>query len=98
MSILLRNRRDMVAFEVENPDHRKWFAEFVKYRSWGQCPVRFMTDALDQDLVSFINEKMLAYYIKREFENEKGSTKTRGTASKSKTSSRTVRRTQPVQA
>lgn len=69
MSILFRNSRPIVAFDVENPDHRKWYSEFVKYRTWGKCPVRFMAEALDQDLVSYINDKMLAHYIKQEFGN-----------------------------
>jgi hypothetical protein len=68
MSILFRGSRPIVAFDVNNPDHRKWYAEFVKYRTWGKCPVRFMAEALDQDLVSYINDKMLHYYIEQEFE------------------------------
>jgi hypothetical protein len=77
MSILFRGSRPIIAFDVNNPDHRKWYAEFVKYRTWGRCPVRFMAEALDQDLVSYINDKMLHYYIEQEFEI--GKTKNSGT-------------------
>jgi len=82
MSILFRGSRPIVAFDVDNPDHRRWYSEFVKYRTWGRCPVRFMAEALDQDLVSYINDKMLAYYIRQEFGN--GSRKDKNTTQKSK--------------
>jgi len=82
MSILFRGSRPIVAFDVDNPDHRKWYSDFVKYRTWGRCPVRFMAEALDQDLVSYINSKMLAYYIEQEFGN--GSRKDKNTVQKSK--------------
>ena len=92
MSILFRNSRPIVSFDPANPEHRRWYAEFVKYNTWGKCPVRFMAEALDQDLVSYINEKMLSYYIKQEFGNVKAkdSTKT-GAKSKSPSSPRVVR-------
>jgi hypothetical protein len=83
-----------VAFDVQNPEHRKWFAEFVKYNTWGRCPVRFMAESLDQDLVTYIEHKMLAYYVKLEFENEsKIKIKTK---SQSKSAPRTVRKKQSV--
>ena len=78
MSVLYLRARPMVAFNVDNPQHRKYFAEFVKYNTWGRCPVRFMTESLDVDLVSYINNKMLNYYVKQEFEG--GKVKIKGTA------------------
>ena len=71
MSVLYLRARPMVAFDVENELHRKYFAEFVKYNTWGRCPVRFMTESLDMDLVSYINNKMLNYYVTQEFESGK---------------------------
>jgi len=71
MSVLYLRARPMVAFNVENPLHRKYFAEFVKYNTWGKCPVRFMTESLDVDLVSYINNKMLNYYVEQEFASGK---------------------------
>jgi hypothetical protein len=70
MSLLYLRSRPIVAFDEHNADHRKWFAEFVKYRGWGKCPVRFMAESLEVDLVTFIEHKMLAYYVRQEFENE----------------------------
>jgi hypothetical protein len=97
MSVLFRNSRPIVAFDVNNPEHRRWYAEFVKYRTWGRCPVRFMAEALDQDLVSYINGKMLTYYVKQEFENaeQKNSIKV-GTKSKAPSAPHSVRNKQPV--
>jgi len=41
-----------------------------------------MAEALDQDLVSYINDKMLAYYITQEFGNGNRKIKTKTQASK----------------
>ena len=71
MSVLYLRARPVVAFDVDDPVHRKYFAEFVKYNTWGKCPVRFMTESLDMDLVSYINNKMLKYYVTQEFESGK---------------------------
>jgi len=98
MSILFRGSRPIVAFDVDNPDHRRWYAEFVKYNTWGRCPVRFMAEALDQDLVSFINGKMLSYYLRQEFDNAKDKIKIRKTAPKPKSAQGTVQKRQPLQA
>ena len=67
MSLLYLRSRPIVAFDANNSDHRRWFAEFVKYRGWGKCPVRFMAESLEVDLVTFIEHKMLAYYVQQEF-------------------------------
>jgi hypothetical protein len=92
MSILFRGSRPIVAFDVNNPDHRRWYAEFVKYRTWGRCPVRFMAESLDQDLVSYVNDKMLHYYIEQEFEIGKTKNSSTGrTKSKAKSAPNAVR-------
>ena len=92
MSILYRGIRPLVSFDVSNAEHRKWYAEFVKYHTWGRCPVRFLAESLDQDLISHINEKMLAYYIKQEFENAKAIRKVKvGPKSKASSAPRAVR-------
>ena len=71
MSVIYSRARPFVAFDVNNTEHRKYFAEFVKYNTWGRCPVRFVAESLDLDLVSYINHKMLNYYVNKEFENGK---------------------------
>jgi hypothetical protein len=97
MSILYRGIRPMVAFNVDNAEHRKWYAEFVKYRTWGRCPVRFMADSLDQDLVSHINEKMLHYYITQEFKNVKRKTTTKESKPRAKSASDSIPKRHTVQ-
>jgi len=89
MSVLYLRARPVVAFDVDNPVHRKYFAEFVKYNTWGRCPVRFMTESLDMDLVSYISQKMLKHYVTQEFES--GKVKIKSTAkSRPKSTSRVV--------
>ena len=70
MSLLTLRARPIVAFDVYNADHREYFREFSKRTSWGNCPVRFMAEDLNVDLVTYISRKMLAYYITEEFKNE----------------------------
>jgi len=97
MSVLYLRSRPIVAFDVQNAEHRKWFAEFVKYNTWGQCPVRFMAESLDQDLVTYIEHKMLSYYVQQEFESGKGNTKGK-TKPRAKKAPGVVSRRKPVQA
>jgi len=66
----------MVPFDAYNPKHREYYLEFVKYKTWGKCPVRFMADGLYGDLVTHINRKMLDYYIHSEFNYENKDTNT----------------------
>lgn len=98
MSILYRGNRPIIAFDVGNTDHRRWYAEFVKYRTWGRCPVRFLAESLDQDLVTYIEHKMLVYYVNKEFENVKNKNKTKTSKPRSKSTSGTVSKRQSVQA
>jgi hypothetical protein len=96
MSLLYLRSRPIIAFDPTNADHRKWFAEFIKYKGWGRCPVRFMAESLEIDLVTFIEHKMLAYYVQQEFENaNKRKIKQKPRA---KTPLRAVRKRQPVPA
>jgi hypothetical protein len=53
-----------------------------------------MAESLEVDLVTFIEHKMLAYYIQREFKNE-SKTKKKPTA---KSTLRAVRKKQPISA
>lgn len=96
MSLLYLRSRPIIAFDPTNADHRRWFAEFIKYKGWGRCPVRFMAESLEIDLVSFIEHKMLAYYVQQEFKNaNKRKVKQK---SRAKTPLRAVRKRQPVPA
>lgn len=97
MSLLYLRSRPIVAFDANNPDHRRYYRQFIETRSWGKCPVRFMVESLNTDLLSHINYVMLDWYVRNEFKNAPKQTKTKGTAKpKSKGASRTVRSKQSV--
>jgi hypothetical protein len=60
--------RPLVAFDPNNKDHRRYYAEFVELGSWGRCPVRFICpDDNGGDLISMIKNNLIQYYIDREF-------------------------------
>jgi len=59
--------RPWVAFDASNKQHRKWFAEFNRTRTWGTCPVRFIVPDDYGDVVTLIQQKLITYYVNREF-------------------------------
>jgi hypothetical protein len=64
--------RPLVAFDPHNKEHRAIYSEFVKKPGWGHSPYRFICpDVRGMNLVSMIQQKMLEYYIKREFKEPK---------------------------
>ena len=68
MSLLEYHSRPLVAFDVTNSEHRKHYYNFVKHRTWGRCPVRFICpDDTGHDLVSIIQRLMIEHYINKEF-------------------------------
>jgi hypothetical protein len=69
MSKLQLFGRPFVVFDAHNKNHRKYFADFQANRSWGQCPVRFVIDDENGDLVTMIQRKLIDYYTRREFGN-----------------------------
>lgn len=61
--------RPLVAFDASDPLHRSYYYEFIKRRSWGWCPVRFICpDQTGLNLVTMIQQELLSYYVTREFE------------------------------
>ena len=72
MSILTLRQRSLIAFDETNPKHRLEYYKFTKFRTWGYCPVRFMCDdGISTNLVSHVTNKMLNYYVSKEFKNVK---------------------------
>jgi hypothetical protein len=67
MSQLLFVGRPWTVFDARNRQHRQWFAEFQKRRSWGQCPVRFIIPDDCGDLLSMIQGRLIEYYTSEEF-------------------------------
>lgn len=67
MSRLEYHGRPLVAFDVNKREHRRWFAEFQNYGTWGRCPVRFIVTDDVGDLLTMIRRKLIDYYVEREF-------------------------------
>jgi len=71
MSRLEYYSRPLVAFDPSNKEHRRYYAEFLKYGGWGRCPVRFIvTDNSGMDLPTIIRNKLVEYYVQSEFRKE----------------------------
>jgi hypothetical protein len=58
-------------FDAANKEHRQWFAEFQQRRSWGHCPVRFIVDDENGDLLTMIQRRLIDYYTNQEFGKKK---------------------------
>lgn len=67
MSKLQLLHRPWVVFDANNTNHRKYYAEFTKYSTWGRCPVRFIMSDDSNDLVTMIQRKLVEYYVVKEF-------------------------------
>jgi hypothetical protein len=71
MSRLEYYSRPLVAFDPSNKEHRRYYAEFIKFGGWGKCPVRFIvTDESGMDLPTMIRNKLVEYYVQQEFRKE----------------------------
>ena len=67
MSRLQLLHRPWVVFDPHNAAHRSYYAEFVQYRTWGRCPVRFFVDDDSGDLITMMQRKLVEYYVSKEF-------------------------------
>ena len=64
--------RPLVAFDPYNKVHRRYWAEFLEYGGWGRCPVRFICpDDTGMDLPTMIKNRLVEYYLEREFGGNK---------------------------
>ena len=69
MSRLEFYARPLVAFDPANKDHRRWYYEFLEYKGWGKCPVRFIVpNDTGLDLIVMIRNALVEYYVNKEFE------------------------------
>lgn len=62
--------RPWVAFDAKNKQHRRWFAEFQRNKTWGRCPVRFIIPDDAGDLLTMIQTRMIEHYVNKEFGNQ----------------------------
>jgi hypothetical protein len=59
--------RQWVVFDAQSKQHRQWFAEFQSRKSWSNCPVRFIIDDENGDLLTMIQRRLIEYYTDQEF-------------------------------
>ena len=71
MSRLSFYGRQWVVFDAHSKQHRQWFAEFQSRRSWSKCPVRFIIDDENGDLLTMIQRRLIEYYTDQEFGKKK---------------------------
>jgi hypothetical protein len=71
VSKLQLHGRPFVVFDPSNKDHRRWFAMFQRESSWGHCPVRFVIDDDNGDLITMIQRRLIAFYVDKEFGTDK---------------------------
>lgn len=67
MSKLQLFGRPFTVFDANNKEHRQWFADFNKNRTWSHCPVRFVVDDDQGDLITMIQRKLIQFYVDKEF-------------------------------
>jgi hypothetical protein len=69
MTVLARTRKPEVVFDPEKREHRRAVAEFLKNKSWRDCPYRFLVNDNSLDLTAVLKRQMVEYYTNREFFN-----------------------------
>jgi hypothetical protein len=67
MSLLAYIGRPWVAFDATQEDHRRYFANFQRTGTWGNCPVRFIIANDHGDLVTMIQRRLIEFYVDQEF-------------------------------
>lgn len=71
--------RPWAVFDPANKQHRCWFTQFQRSRTWGHCPIRFVITDESGDLITAIQRQLIDYYINKEFKqtNESITVKTK---------------------
>lgn len=66
-SVLQTASRPFVVFDPTNKSHRAHYAKFQETRSWAHCPLRFIVDEDQDNLVAMVQHKLAGYYLQKEF-------------------------------
>ena len=67
MSRLEFYSRPLVAFDPALKEHRQIYYQFVKDRSWGHSPYRFIVPDDQGDLITMIQRSLIDFYVRKEF-------------------------------
>lgn len=59
--------RPKTLFDAKNKLHRGAYLDFLEHGNWRHCPVQFIIDDDSLCVVSCIQKKLLAYYLKKDF-------------------------------
>jgi hypothetical protein len=68
---LLKSGRPFVCFDPANKDHRQYFYNFQKNNSWINCPYQWIIEDDSLDVVHYISNKLVGYYMSAEFKKTK---------------------------
>jgi hypothetical protein len=74
--------RPWAIFDATNKQHRRWFTEFQRNRTWGHCPVRFVVDDNQGELITMMQQQMIDYYVNKEFKQTNNAAKAQRKPSK----------------
>ena len=67
MSKLSVALRPVVEFDINNKQHRQWYAEFRARKSWAACPVRFNISKDATTVISMIEQQVIKFYLNKDF-------------------------------
>ena len=67
MTIRSINHRPQTFFDVKNKIHRQSYYDFMTTNSWKNCQYTFIIEEPYKDLPTMIHDKLLSYYLQREF-------------------------------
>jgi hypothetical protein len=71
---MLQNKL-LVNFDANNIEHRKYFKTFFTKNKWDQKSPRFILEQPFLDVPTMIQNKLMQYYLKHDFKQEKPKTK-----------------------
>lgn len=59
-----------VVFDPASKEHRQAYFSFLKHKSWKTSKFKFILEDDHHDIPSSINNKLLDYYIGKEFDSK----------------------------
>lgn len=66
-NILAVKMKPRIVFDATNRDHRRWAVEYIKNRSWRNCPVSFIVNDNSMETAYIIERQLIQFYANREF-------------------------------
>lgn len=66
----LLSSRPFATFDASNKMHRNEYYKFIETNTWSKCPVQFTIQAPYAELPHEINNKLVRYYLTKEFDKK----------------------------